>query len=174
MQKHLRSKVFAIVGILVFIANVYAGYNVSLVSQSGDETLLKYSVDNYEVTKVRALGESCDFVSLQDANNLNEKGQPALPYFTRSLAVSGDAEMAVEVTDVQYKEVAVGKLLPAKGVIFRNQNPADVPYTFGKVYSEDRYYPEVQVSLSEPFLVRDVRGVTVKFVPFQYNPQRVF
>ena len=50
-------------------------------------------------------------------------------------------------------------------------NPDDIEYVFGEVYSMDEFYPSNIVSLRDPYILRDHRGQTVVFRPFQYNPE---
>ena len=77
--------------------------------------------------------------------------------------------MAIEVLDIEFKDYPI-KVAPSKGVITRDIDPAKVPYTFGNVYQEPFYYPNTIANLSEPYILRDFRGITVLTNPFAYNP----
>ena len=76
----------------------------------------------------------------------------------------------MSVIEEEYTEYQF-PVLPSKGLISRNVNPDDIPYTFGDVYQQDTYYPEKINKLGEPYILRDFRGITVLAQPFTYNPQ---
>ncbi|MCF0206438.1 MAG: peptidase C25, partial [Bacteroidales bacterium] len=56
------------------------------------------------------------------------------------------------------------------GSIKRNVDPKTVPYEYGKCYSRDAFTPEIEANNSAEFCIRDMRGTSVRFFPFQYNP----
>ena len=41
---------------------------------------------------------------------------------------------------------------------------------YGQSYNEDKFFPGEIATLSDPFILRDVRGQVVNFAPLQYNP----
>ena len=49
-------------------------------------------------------------------------------------------------------------------------NPSAVPYTFGPVYDSDGFWPANTVSIDQPHIMRNVRGVTLTVHPLQWNP----
>jgi hypothetical protein len=49
-------------------------------------------------------------------------------------------------------------------------NPEEVPYEFSSIYEQDKFYPANLVELSQPYILRDFRGVAVQAYPFAYNP----
>ncbi len=169
MQKH---KMYIVFLFSIFsISLSFSDYSISLgTSRTIHEPVINFTLTGYTVKPVVVKGEKCDLVSLENAASFGEKGFPALPYVTQSIVIPNDAAIDFDILDIQYKEINVKKLVPSKGVIYRNQDPSEVPYTFDKFYSQDTWYPENSVTLSDPFIVRDVRGVTVCFQPFQYNP----
>ncbi len=63
---------------------------------------------------------------------------------------------------------------PSKGFVLRTVDKDSVPFTFGKAYQENAFWPADLAQLREPYIMRDHRGVVVTVNPFQYNPvQRV-
>jgi gingipain R len=99
-----------------------------------------------------------------------EKAAPCLPRFSESVVIPdrGNAQLVVEYDS--YYDIAGARVLPAKGNLKRNVDPESVPYTFGAAYQTDAFFPGTLAKASDPFLVRDVRGLTVTFYPYQYNP----
>ena len=49
-------------------------------------------------------------------------------------------------------------------------NPDDINHEWSDVYLEDVFFPGELVSLGEPYVLRDYRGLSVSSYPFQYNP----
>jgi hypothetical protein len=101
-----------------------------------------------------------------------EAGAPDLPQVCRSIVIPDNAEMAVSVLAAQFRDVQDVRVAPSKGNLLRTQNPADVPYEFGAVYGVDAFYPAEAVTLGEPYVLRDYRGVVIQLHPLQYNPVR--
>ncbi len=101
-----------------------------------------------------------------------DKGNPALPFFTYSLIIPFDSkEIAFEIlqSDESYLSLTP---TPSKGILPRTINPEDIDYEFSDVYNNDKLYPEIPVELSEPYILRDFRGITVKITPFAYNGKK--
>ena len=61
-------------------------------------------------------------------------------------------------------------IAPSKGELKRNVEPSSIPYSFGATYTTDAFYPGNLASITDPFVLRNTRGVTVVVQPFQYNP----
>jgi hypothetical protein len=99
-----------------------------------------------------------------------EKGAPDLPYVATSLIIPDHAKMKVEIVSSEYRDFKNVLIAPSKGNLYRDVDPAAVPYEFGKIYQRDDFYPGKLARLNEPYIVRDFRGQAVWVMPFQYNP----
>ncbi len=98
------------------------------------------------------------------------KGYAEMPFVTASVMLSPKNDVRLEFTGGDYAEYTLEHpLLPSRGVIYRNQNPDEIPYMTDPNSVTDSWYPSVLAETSEPYIIRDVRGVTVKIFPFQYN-----
>jgi len=84
--------------------------------------------------------------------------------------IPGDAEMKIEIISATYEEFDNVNIAPSKGNLSRTIDPATVPFEFGPQYNRDDFYPGKLAELRTPHIVRDYRGQTVVFQPFQYNP----
>jgi hypothetical protein len=78
--------------------------------------------------------------------------------------------MKVRVIAATYEEFANIFIAPSKGNLPRTINPADVPYEFSDIYTQNTWYPTIIAELQEPYYLRDFRGQVVTIHPFQYNP----
>ncbi len=162
------------IGLLVLLASLAPvsaaeAVKVDVVSDDGARIVLDFKLLEYRLDPVR-IGER-DFVEVVipgEAVSL-EKGSPALPHVSRSVIVPDDAEMALTVVSATFRDIPA-RVAPSKGNLPRTVDPASVPYSLGAVYGVDSFYPETVVSLGRPYVLRDWRGIAVRWNPFQYNP----
>jgi agmatine/peptidylarginine deiminase len=143
--------------------------SIDVVSSSGTETILQYRIGRFEKTPVTINGDAWYHITMPKEGITQDKGLPQLPVYNRSIIIDNTALMAVEIYDVQYEDMEL-PVAPSKGVITRNIDPATVPYTFDKTYTFNSFFPSEIVTLSEPYIMRDFRGIVVRSTPFAYNP----
>jgi len=144
--------------------------SVTVLSSSGSETVLQYQIGRFEQTRVQIGGEDWYHINLPKEGITQDKGAPQLPVFNRSIIIDPTARMRLELLDAQYQDFPVA-VAPSKGVITRDIDPDTVPYSFGDVYQRDGFYPQNVAELSEPYIMRDFRGIVVQTTPFAYNPK---
>ncbi len=155
---------------LFTVSEPFANQDVNLLEDNNDGILLKFQLPEYGVADAVVKGEKCQSIEIRDGVYTSEKGAPRLPVFSQSIRLPDVGAMELEIISLSFREIQVSKIVPSRGVIYRNQNPADVPYVFGRVYCEDAWYPKETASLGRPFIMRDIRGAVVSFYPFQFNP----
>ncbi|MFH1999621.1 MAG: C25 family cysteine peptidase [Planctomycetota bacterium] len=97
-------------------------------------------------------------------------GDPDLPGVARSVIIPDLEEMVVNIVDAEFVEIEDVDILPSKGSLARTVDPGSVPYTFGKAYETDAFFPDTAAVLGAPYIMRDYRGIVVTANPFQYNP----
>jgi hypothetical protein len=135
-----------------------------------ERMVLRCQVGPFSEVAVDIDGAAYVSLGLPRESLLQERGAPELPRVCRSVIIPDNAEMAVNVVASSYYEIQDRKVAPSKGVLYRTQDPAEVPYTFGAAYAADEFFPAKLVELGEPYILRDCRGVVVELHPFQYNP----
>ena len=101
-----------------------------------------------------------------------QSGAPDLPRMARSIIIPNLAHMELSIVETKFFEIEVQNILPSKGNLTRDINPESVPYSFGKPYELDAWYPENISFLRDPYILRTLRGQAVVFQPFQYNPKK--
>ncbi len=90
-------------------------------------------------------------------------GAPSLPSISRSIIIPNEATMTIRVLGTSYEEYQNILVAPSKGNLLRTVNPADVPYEFGDIYTQNTWYPSVIAELQEPYSL----GISVvKSSPF--------
>ncbi|NOX86881.1 MAG: hypothetical protein GXO86_13110, partial [Chlorobi bacterium] len=166
----------------VFVTGLFAGEWVSvnskqpsapeykLVSSNISTSVVRFTLDGFYKTVVNTPEGEAWQVSAVNAGYLLKKGAPELPLFATSLIIPDEAGMKVEVVSSAYKEYNNVLIVPSKGNLTRDIDPATVPYRFGKQYDTDAFYPGKTALLSNPYIIRDYRGLALKIQPFQYNP----
>ncbi len=140
-----------------------------LVVDEPDRMVVHYEFGDYRSRQVVINGQAYEALLLSGEPLTNELGAPEVPYVSDSLIIPDNAEMAVTVVGQRYYEIPAA-IVPSKGVISRDIDPATVPYQFGDAYTTDAFYPGVVAELGSPYILRDHRGAVVRVNPFQYNP----
>lgn len=141
---------------------------IDLVSSSPDETVLQYHITTLEAEQIQIAGQTWHHISLPDEGHLQLKGEPQLPVVNRSIIIGNGAKMKLEVFDVGYTDLKLA-VAPSQGIITRDIDPQSVPYEFGSSYLSHRFYPSDIATLSDPYILRDFRGITVQTTPFAYK-----
>lgn len=158
----------------IFIVFLFAfGLNaqqVKLVSQTDSEISMDITVQDF-VSKTKSFNniQYEDFSTIAKVFTM-EKGSPELPVFSGSVIIPDSGNISLELEYDAVEEYSGIEVLPSKGSLKRDVNPALVPYSYGDSYNEDEFYPGTLANISDPYIFRDTRGVTVSFYPYQYNP----
>ena len=144
--------------------------SVQIIEENNSGITLKLNVNSYSLSEVQTPNGTEVIVGSSDGINYMEKGIPDVPYFAASVRIPAKGKAVAEIVDANYITVNNISIAPSKGSISRKIDPATVPYEYGKCYNVDAFVPSVEAVNSEAFCIRDVRGTTVHFFPFQYNP----
>lgn len=144
--------------------------SAEVISSTQMETVINYNIGRYDKTELQIDSSSWYQISLAQEGRLLEKGYPDLPVFNRSIIIDGQARMKAEVYDLEYIDTEL-PVAPSKGNLYRDTDPASVPWTFGDVYQRDEFWPAEVATLSEPYIMRDFRGIVVQVAPLAYNPK---
>ena len=99
-----------------------------------------------------------------------ERGAPEMSRMARSIIIPDLANMELSVTSTDFIDIPLDNVEPSKGNLTRDVDPSTVPYTFGKAYETNEFYPKDIVFLRDPYILRSLRGQTIVFQPIQYNP----
>ncbi len=150
-------------------------YTTSFAQPNPGEYQISFAINNVEVVDVVKNGTTYSKINFASSTVSQKKGWAELPYVSASIQLPADKNVSVAhifVSDVVEFTVD-NPILPSRGVIYRNQNPEEIPYHIDPESIENEFYPSMEeniVTMESPFIVRDVRGTTVHFYPFHYNP----
>lgn len=143
---------------------------IRLVQSNPDNMVLELTVGQFNREPVQINGDTWYHLNLKKEGLTLEAGLPQVPVLAGSLIIPNTAAMSLQTIGSEYVEIQM-QVAPSKGNLTRDIDPENVPYTFDSFYSGDQPYPAQQAYLTEPFIIRDYRGITVRFQPFQYFPQ---
>lgn len=147
----------------------------NLVSSLGDTVRFDVVLPGLSIEKVMIDGQEYSKIYIDGSSVDLKKGYPELRKISTFLAMPYARASRIEIVDAQYAQIDDIRLLPSKGMLTRDVNPKDVPYEFNEeVYGKDVFYPadDQLVSVSKPFVMRDVAGVRAQIIPFQYNDEK--
>jgi hypothetical protein len=145
------------------------GFKIKVLNSSSTSTTLEYIVDDYNYKEMFIEGEKYLFYDIPGMIWLMEKGLPQLPVIRNSIIIPDLAGMNIRIIDQKFETIETIPVMPSKGHFTRNIHPSTVPYSFSNMYKEDVWYPQQNIQLDIPYVVRDLRGQTVQFNPMQYN-----
>ena len=143
---------------------------IAIVGENNNEITLRLNLNSYTLTDVQTPNGTEVIVGSPNGINDMGKGMPDIPYFATSVRIPSKGKAVVEIVDANYITVDNISIAPSKGAIKRNIDPSTVPYEYGKCYRMDAFVPNIDATNSEAFCIRDMRGTSVRFFPFQYNP----
>lgn len=166
------NRIFTLFIALTGISSAFA-QDFSLLDNSHNQVMVSHHLEAvpFKFAQIQRDGSTLNYIDFSQSYKVTmlEKGAPQLPTFSSSviLPAKGNAEIAVEYDS--YYEID-GHVAPSKGNLKRNVDPASVAYTFGEAYNQNAFFPGNLAVASEPFILRELRGQTITFYPYQYNP----
>ena len=155
---------------LVFFGSNSRAQNFELLWKSSHSVEFSHTLNEFVRNSVLINGNNYHNFAVDNSVLTSETGAPAIPYFSQSIQVPDAGNVTYEITYDGLYEIDDIEIVPSKGNLKRNTDPATVPYVFGEVYSQDAYYPGHLSKMSEPYILRDTRGVNISLFPYQYNP----
>ncbi len=147
-----------------------AAATTTLVATDAKATVVEFNLKGFNLIPVATPRGEAFVVDVEGSTSLLEQGKPDLPKLTASLIIPDQAGMAVRVISSRYVDYPFMEIAPSKGNFTRDIDPATVPFTYGKAYDRDEFFPAEQASLNDPYIFRDYRGQVLVVNPFSYNP----
>jgi len=168
----LLSVCILIISVSIVFANGNGKNKSKLISHSDNQVTFTFNLDSYDFQRVRTPNGEEVVVKAPHAGRILEKGAPDLSKLSTAVIIPDTGKMKVTVIDSKYIELDHIRIAPSKGNLSRTQDPDKIPYTYGKVYTKDAFYPGDLVEMASPYIAGDFRGQAVIAYPFQYNPVR--
>ena len=140
---------------------------IRVVSSSDQGVSLLFELPTLTVEDVTNAGETFQLVTIPGGNLEGDLGAPALPTYSRFLAIPNDAAVSIQTITPEGEEDLTGiHLLPMQ---------ADEGSEFAldvASYGHDAFDDAPAVRVGSPAIARDLRLVTLTFRPIRYNPAR--
>jgi len=144
--------------------------NLDVQSGNLERNVVEFNIDGFHLISVQTPEGEMYLARLEDGASLLRAGSPDMHKYARSIVIPDDRQMAIKVLSSDFVDYENILIAPSKGNLSRLIDHSDVEYEFGPVYQQDKFFPGDLVGLEDPYILRDVRGQSVVFYPFQYNP----
>lgn len=141
-----------------------------IISEDNEGVTVRVDMPAYLSLQVQIDDDEYNRLLQGNAYCIDKKGAPELLLSAKSLIIPANSTPTLTIENEDYEVVENFLLAPSKGVIYRNENPSDIPYSFGAEYQRNSYQMEKAASLTNTFKLRDNKGVTIQAYPFDYNP----
>ncbi|MCK5051447.1 MAG: T9SS type A sorting domain-containing protein [Candidatus Cloacimonetes bacterium] len=141
-------------------------------SLSRSQTSIQFELDGYDLETIIENEEVFSKISYENEGRFIEEGKPNLPRFTRLIAIPDVGEVSFNITSIDEQVIPNTKIYPSQPLSSKSN-----PYRGEFVIDEDFYngsqsFPQSQVEIGEPVIMRDYRIVAVTVNAFQYDPHR--
>ena len=156
-------------------AVVFAAPGFLVNPTKGFDTDVTVKVPAMKVVKTTAGGNQVVGLAMENTTLTMEQGMPELPVMSALAMVAPDKNPQVQVLKGQFQVIDLpARVMPSKGPLTRNVDPKSVPFSFSDAYNQDAWIPADNklVTIEEPFMFREVRGVRLVVSPVQYNPAK--
>ncbi len=143
---------------------------LKLMSSSEQGSTVSFALTGFFMEKVDTPRGSQYLITVPKMASMLEEGAPDLPLYAISMAIDDVSEMEISIEKADYQDFKNIEIAPSKGNFSRQIDPESVPFRYGPMYSQDRFYPTAQAQLDQPYILRDFRGQNILVYPFAYNP----
>ncbi len=102
---------------------------------------------------------------------MEEPGSPQLPIEAISLGIPANSSLAADLRDPSYEDIPDQRIAPSAEYVYNENNDRVIVYRKNQtIYTQNRFFPSQQLSVSPPYVVREQRMSTIRIMPYQYNP----
>jgi len=170
MKRAILSVILVFIVVMLFASD---GFQVRYTQPQAGAGQLEFKTGNFGVTNVTLQGVTYSRIVFDGKIVTRKKGFAELPYLNASVMLDPQKNVSLEIIPGSYEDISLSyPLVPSRGVIYRDQDPATVPYIIEPRSVTDTWYPVALAENTEPFILRDIRGTSVYVYPFQYNAER--
>ncbi|MDR2010611.1 MAG: C25 family cysteine peptidase [Bacteroidales bacterium] len=177
MKKFLTLSIILLISSILFGQSNYIFLNennkiepeISVLEKSEKDILIKISLNSFRFDEVNTPKGVELIPVIENFNNILKEGVPSLPYITKALMIPDNSYAVYEIVSADYQILTDISIAPSKGSILRTINPDDVPYKYGSIYKTNAFFPEEICDISDPYNIRNIKGVNISISPFSYN-----
>ena len=167
-MKRLLLSFFLLIGLIS--AQAGNGYEVKYDKISATTSQIQFTLGDFDLRPINLSNTEFTKIVFGGSVRTKDQGFAELPFIHASIQLDAYKNVSIEVTGSEFTDYDLDyPLVPSRGVIYRNQDPSQVPYIIAPQSVVNQFYPGDISTLMDPFIVKDVRGTTVYVYPFQYN-----
>lgn len=157
--------------ITAFIPFLLAGgYQFDYERKSADVRQVNFTMEDFSIDVQNIGGTLYSTIVFESSALTKKKGYAELPYAGATVMIDPVKNVNMIITPGEYEEIGLkAPLLPSRGVIYRDQDPSSIPFVIDPNSVTDSWYPGYMAEMTDPFIIRDIRGVSAYLYPFQYN-----
>lgn len=96
-------------------------------------------------------------------------GDPEVLRSSLSLALPENCVPKLEILSVAFIDETNFNIIPSKGSLKRNIDPSQIPYTFGKLYAQDQFYPASEAAFNKAYNLRGQNAISLSVFPVRVN-----
>jgi len=146
------------------------GFEVQFTRETTSISKVEFSIGDFNLRNVNINGTDFTKIYFDGRVNTKEKGFAELPFVNANIQLGTNNNVSMKIIPMEFTDYPLDHpLLPSRGVIYRDQDPSTIPYEIAPESITDDFYPAILADITEPFIIKDVRGLTVYVYPFQYN-----
>jgi len=167
----MKKNLFLLLAFLFGISAAYSsdGYEVNF-SDEANAYQLEFMLDGITISEIVIDGQTFATIDFPGSVVTKKAGFAELPYVHAAVMLEADNSVKLQFEGSNYIDYQLEHpLLPSRGVIYRDQDPATIPYVIDPKSVINNWYPGDLANNTEPYIMRDVRGTNVYVYPFQYN-----
>lgn len=155
---------------IVSFSSASKGFEVVFTQPHPSVFELSFTIDEPQFDEITIQDFTFTKIVFASSVKTMKKGYAELPYVHATVMLSPDKNIQLEFLEGAYTDYALEHpLVPSRGTIYRDQDPATVPYEIYPGSIVDAWYPLDVAQHNEPFILKDIRGTSVFVYPFQYN-----
>jgi PKD repeat protein len=160
--------VLLLFGSLMLIAK--DGYQVNFTQVTSTTSQVAFTLGDFTYRPVNLNGTDYTRIHCPVSVTTVDKGFAEVPFINANIQLDPVKNVRINITEMEYQDYQLDyPLVPSRGVIYRNQDPGEIPYVIAPESVVDEFYPSPVATLTDPYIIKDVRGATVYVYPFQYN-----
>jgi hypothetical protein len=140
-------------------------------SYGKETTEIQFSLNGYEFETVTKNDEDFQKISYFNEGKFIETGKPALPRFSRLIAIPNEGEVSFEIFYLEDEIIPNMTIYPRQSLQIESQINSKEFVIDEAYYNSEEVFPGKIVEIGEPAIMRDYRVVNITVNPFQYDPK---
>lgn len=152
-----------------FNGNSDALPRTTILASDQSAVLIQFDISGMYVENLNIEGALFQSLQFDDFATTTQIGAPALPVLSEMIAIPGHANVRASIVSEQTTVLSNFNIIPYQKPTLDSQTSPD--FTLDETaYSDNAYYPANRTELGGIGVMRGIRVVPVRVVPFKYNP----